>query len=771
MKKLLVSLFLLVTFANPLAADDWGNARWITSAEQQVDSINTWIAFRKDVSLKKVPTEVMAQIAVDSKYWLWINGQMVVFEGGLKRGPSPEDTYYDVVNIAPYLKKGENQIAVLVWYFGKNGFSHKSSGKAGLLFRLKGTGIELESDASWACRIHPAYQTAGRPYPNYRLPESNIRFEAEKDMVGWQTAKAEKYALQSSKELGTAGVAPWNKLVKRPIPFWKDFGVKTMDFVRKSANEQLDSVIVQLPYNLQMTPVLEVEDSEGGNLISITTDHSFAGGTSNIRAEYVTKKGSQEYESLGWINGQKLILVLPKHIKINKVAYRETGYDADPIGHFSCDDEFYMRFWEKGLRTIYVNMRDTYFDCPDRERAQWWGDVVLLMSECFYTYSTSVHALMRKGIYELVNWQKADGVLYAPIPSGNSDSELPGQTLASIGYYGFWNYYMNTGDEQTIRDVYPAVKKYLRLWTQDDIGLTDIRKGGWMWGDWGDHRDIRLLYAGWHHLALNAAAHMADLLGYSEDAVSYRATMEAIKCGFNQCWNGYAYRHPSYQKETDDRAQALAVLTGIAGKEKYEYLLELFKSQKHASPYMEKYVMEALFQMGEGVYALQRTHERFQYMVNHPSYSTLFEGWDIGEKGFGGGTVNHAWSGGALTVISQYLCGVEPLKPAYAVFKIEPVPASFKEASIEIPTVSGRIASSFRIEGDACTMHITVPQKTEAVLYVPVLSRNAISINGKIVTEKQYRAEDIFRKETKEACLLKAGKYIVVFPAVGFLQQ
>jgi hypothetical protein len=27
----------------------------------------------------------MTKIAVDSKYWLWVNGQLVVREGGLKR--------------------------------------------------------------------------------------------------------------------------------------------------------------------------------------------------------------------------------------------------------------------------------------------------------------------------------------------------------------------------------------------------------------------------------------------------------------------------------------------------------------------------------------------------------------------------------------------------------------------------------------------------------------------------------------------------------------
>ena len=100
---------------------------------------------------------------------------------------------------------------------------------------------------------------------------------------------------------------------------------------------------------------------------------------------------------------------------------------------------------------------------------------------------------------------------------------------------------------------------------------------------------------------------MAEELGYTEDATLFRSTMERVKEGYNKCWNGYAYRHPSYQESTDDRVQALAVISGIADETKYKRILNLFKTQFHASPYMEKYVMEALFVMGEGEYALERT--------------------------------------------------------------------------------------------------------------------------------------------------------------------
>lgn len=74
---------------------------------------------------------------------------------------------------------------------------------------------------------------------------------------------------------------------------------------------------------------------------------------------------------------------------------------------------------------------------------------------------------------------------------------------------------------------------------------------------------------------------------------------------------------------------------------------------------MEKYVFEAMMLMGYEKEAIARHEKRFAYMVNHPDYTTLFEGWGIGKDGFGGGTVNHGWSGGGLVVCSSiYLRGI-----------------------------------------------------------------------------------------------------------------
>lgn len=78
--------------------------------------------FCKQADVDKVPGQAIARIAVDSKYWLWINGEPVVFEGGLKRGPNPTDTYYDEIDIAPWLKQGKILLLYLCGISGKTDF-------------------------------------------------------------------------------------------------------------------------------------------------------------------------------------------------------------------------------------------------------------------------------------------------------------------------------------------------------------------------------------------------------------------------------------------------------------------------------------------------------------------------------------------------------------------------------------------------------------------------------------------------------------------------
>lgn len=712
-------------------------ASWISANLEKQDTVNVWTAYRKSFAVNKLPKSAKAKIAVDSKYWLYVNGKMVVFEGGLKRGPNPKDTYYDEVDLAPYLQKGENHIAIQVWYFGKHGFSHNSSGKAGLFFDLKSETFSLKSDKSWKVKRQQEYLTAGNPIPNFRLPESNILYDARKAEKDWYLPEFKASDYQEAIELGQEGIAPWNKLHKRPIPLFKDFGLKSFsneDIIRRG-----DTLICKLPYNMQFTPYVEM-DAPGGQHVKFLTDNYviYNGSAENVRAEYISKDGVQNYESPGWINGHYLYIVAPREVNFKAIKYRETGYHTEFTGSFHSDDLFFNKLWEKARRTLYITMRDSYMDCPDRERAQWTGDAVLEAEEAFYALDVKSHGLAKKWLYEVVNWQKEDGAIFSPAPAGNWDKELPDQVLATIGYYGIWTYYLHTGDKKILADLYPKIQTYLKLWEKYPDGLVKLRAGGWQWGDWGHNKDMLLLYNLWYYLAIKGNYLMALELGKAADAKQFQQEMDVMAKSFNErFWKNGQYRDPDYKEKTDDRVHALAVLADIAKPEQYADIQKVLAEQEHASPYMEKYVFEAMFKMKLPTEALQRHKKRFSPMVNNDYFTTLFEGWGIGADGFGGGTVNHAWSGGGLTILSSQVCGIQPISPGYKTFAVHPQMGSITEASANVPAVVGDINIQIKENSNDQSIKIIVPAGSKARLFLPKKQLKEVNINGKALIQSE----------------------------------
>jgi len=743
------------------------SANWIT-----VDSLpdpvlpNLWIAFRRSFDLESVPTEALCRIACDSKYWLYVNGKMIVFEGGLKRGPTPNDTYYDVVDLSSSLQKGRNTIAVLLWFWGKQGFSHVNSGKPGLLFDASTNGengLRLCSDSNWKAALYSAIpegitapnvtersskhppvsfdttgvqtdwreKTAGAyelvtqgEQPNCRLPEWNIRFDARYDFDGdWKAVDFNDTTWKSAVELGVPDktpVAPWGRLYKRLVPLFKDYGYS--DYLN---NQEIPTVSdgtpieCRLPYNCHVTPYLKIE-ARAGQTIYMQTDDYKGGGENNVRSEYVTKDGVQEFETLGWMNGHTMIYTIPKGIKIISLKYRQTGYNSEFSGGFRCDDEFYNNFWKKAVRTLYVTMRDTYCDCPDRERSQWWGDAVNELGEAFYAMDRRADLIPKKGFYEIARFQRPDNVMYSPVPDGNWSTELPAQILAVIGTKGLGTYSFFSGDATTAQDIYPAIRKYLSIWQFDEDGLVIVRNGDWSWGDWGEDIDLRPLMNCWFALALKQAIELAGQLNFPEDVERYQTQLTSLEKNFNRVfWTGKDYRDPNYTGHSDDRTNAMAVIAGFAEADKYPLLREHFRQEKHASPYMEKYVLEALCMMGYADDALARLKERFFKMISHPFYTTLWEGWGIGAEGYGGGTTNHAWSGGGLTCLAQYIVGLQPTRPAFREFRLAPQLGCLNDVELKSETIYGSIEIKYRRQPESFMVEIIVPEGTEGIFGVP----------------------------------------------------
>ena len=695
-------------------------AQIITTTEKIADG--DWQCFHKEFTLF-APKSAELKISADTKYWLWLNGELVVREGNLKRGPTPTDSYCDVLTDMDGLKFGKNEVVVLVQYYGRNSFSHRVTATPGLYFDLTTSLDHIVSDDSWkAVRYDAMWQPPMehdlKGFRKYRLAGANVGYDARKALDFSKKVDDENWpnAVVVAREK-----SDWGELVARPVPMW--WWSELRDY--ENISEKEGAIVGKLPYNAQVTPYLKIR-AKGGEVIKIVTDDYWIGKARSFYTQYIAREGEQEFETPIWTNGHEVLYYVPEGVEVVELKYRESGYDSNILGSFECDDEFCNKLWEKAKRTLYVNMRDTYMDCPDRERGQWWGDLVIELGQASYVFDERAHLLTRKAIYELMMHQREDGTIYSPT-SNWYRQELPCQMLAAVGEYGFNTYYMQTGDSETLDDVYARVKRYLiDVWNPSNEEFVDVRKGGWFWGDWGTNIDHEILQQCWYAIALRGFAEQGRITGHGSDAIYAEQGYDRMLSTFDSVyWNEkmQCYRSSSYTDQPDDRAQAMAVLAGFVPQEKYEIIRNFFKKHYQSSAYMEKYVLEALCKMGYYEDALARMEKRFGEMVSAP-YTTLWEGWEYtGGRGMkyksGHGTYNHAWSGGGLIILSQYIAGIAPIAPKFEKFSVEPNLATLNYVKSKVPTVYGFIEMYAKKQGGALEIALTVPSGTTAEVRLP----------------------------------------------------
>lgn len=765
---------------------DW-KGKWIWCDDEA--QVGQWVSLRKNFSLMTVPHQVMARISVDSKYWMWINGKMVLFEGGVKTGENKTDMYYDYEDIASYLQVGLNTIAVLAVYFGKSSYGFKDSGQPGFFFDAEfpenslTVGMRLVSDSSWKAIKHPAYETvtSGDPNPwngvipkpgdvaNYRLSEPSIQYNARKEIKGWEMPEFYDMAWSSAKEIAQAGQAPYNGMIRRPIPqlkveeivkFTKDGRDGTRIWKEEVADASQNILYtIRNRTNIQGTPYLKIDaKEEEGKKIVIWTDAWYDINGVSVSHNYITKSGLQEWEAYGWMNGWDVYFEVPKDIKVVELGFRPSSYDTKAKGRFQTDDSQINRLYQMCYDTLLVTMRDTYMDCPTRERAQWWGDAVNEMQMACYAMDENAALLYKKTLNQTIHWTNEDGVLPTTASNPKDWFELPMQNLA--GVHSFWQYYMYTGDQQPLKEGYDILLQYLKKWKLQQNGLVEHRfvEGVWDWMDWGENADAPVIENAWYYIAAKNMLCVAKELKKAQEDVDWlERRMSGIKHAFKPVfWKEEckAYYAQTDNQQPDDRANALAVYAGLADQREYEDIKTVLMTVKNASPYMEKYVLEALYMMGYDKDAMNRTKERFGKMLDY-GYPTLWEFWNPEQ-----GTKNHAWAGASLSMNYLFHIGIKPLTPAYNTFRVRPQMATLKEIQAMVPTPNGKIvANIYKNVDDTVKLSVCIPEKCKnAEICIPrcpgyetevYLSNVCIYQKGKASLQN-----DSVKYKTEDACYI-----------------
>jgi hypothetical protein len=318
--------------------------------------------------------------------------------------------------------------------------------------------------------------------------------------------------------------------------------------------------------------------------------------------------------------------------------------------------------------------------------------------------------------------------MFAPAPANYK--ELPVQVLAAVGEYGVLRYYRNTGDVALLQQCYPAIKSYLlNVWQTNSQGLVIHRVGQWDWEDWGDNIDPPLLDNTWYLLALDAAAEIAPLVGQPSDAALYSSRAQGIRNQYNASfWTGAGYRSSTYTGETDERGNAMAVLAGLTSPSQAAALRIVLINDQNCSPYMEKYVLEALFRLGYPDDALARMRSRYSAMISN-STNTLWELFPAT------GGFNHGWSSGPLGLLDEDVAGITATSPGFATFDVRPVlGTTLSRADAAVPSPYGLISISAARDAVDYRLSVRVPPGSSGHAFQPIsgglLSGAALSIDG-----------------------------------------
>lgn len=145
---------------------------------------NSFVLFRREVTLPAAPVRATGWISADSRYRLTVNGVRVQW------GPAPCDPRtleLDPVDITDLLRPGPNVLGAEVLFYGR-GDGTWVAGKPGLILRLDlvladGSEVQITTDATWQCRIDRAHPPG--QYARWYLRALQETFDARLHPYGW----------------------------------------------------------------------------------------------------------------------------------------------------------------------------------------------------------------------------------------------------------------------------------------------------------------------------------------------------------------------------------------------------------------------------------------------------------------------------------------------------------------------------------------------------------------------------------------------------------
>ncbi len=739
--------------SDKLLTQRW-SAHWITCPGVSQYDYGVY-HFRKTISMNSQPASFIINISADNRYRLFVNGEPVCW------GPARGDInhwYYETVDIAPFLREGENTLAAVVWNFSPFTPGAQMTLRTALIVQGNTPAEEIvNTDHTWKVFKNPAYS----PSTDY-LQDVGCTDAVDASLYPWGWEKTgypdgnwmDARRTGRGQPYGNGSGYDWI-LYPRDIPMMEETVTRMATIRRGEGISVPESFLkgqspITIPTNKKVSFLIDQS-----HLTSAFPEIIVSGGKkSNIKITYSEglykdriKANRNEVEGktmIGFVDKfypdggndrlfrplwfrtyryvQVEIETKDEPLTIKDIYGMYTAYPFKENGSFQSDEPLHQKVWEVGWRTARLCAHETYFDCPYYEQLQYVGDTRI--QALISLYVDGDDRLMRKAI-KMFDWSRSyEGITTSRYPS-RVPQYIPPYSLYWINMVH--DYWMHRDDREFVNSCMSTVKTILE-WYAHKINPQTGMLGAvphWNFTDWPKEWPWNSeqpsggvppggISGGSSILSLQLAYTLKDAIalmnefGENDLALRYEKLYASLcENTWKRCWDNERKLFADDLKRTSysQHANIMGILSDAVPAEIQQDLFERLDTDPtliQATFYYRFYLFRAL----------KKTGLAGQYTsMLKPWYDML----DIGLTTFAeepepSRSDCHAWSACPLYDFLSTVCGIEPAEPGFRSVKIEPQLGVLKQINGKVPHSKGSISVDLKKGKKGLTGKIILPE-------------------------------------------------------------
>lgn len=721
-------------------------AKWITYPTAGLKNYEVF-HFRKRFQLETVPKSFVVHISADSRYKFFINGKMI----GL--GPARSDLahwYFDTYDLAPYLNKGENILAALIWNQGEYNALSQHSYRTGLI--MQGNSAQeaiINTDERWKVFKDTAYTpivfkpSDPRLFWQYYVAGALDSVRAAVYPWNWEKAGFNDSDWRSAKNSGNGtpdGIENhnWWNLTPRPVAFLQSTAER-FAALRKSSG-----VIVPLTFPASPSPISIPANSKA--LLLLDTKYEATGyphlivskgNNSIVKISYAeTLLDIEKNNPYKWhktnrneIEGKKFVgvydvfvpdggngrLFTPLWMRvfryvqveietkdeplvIDDLSYDLTRYPFRNEANFSTSDPLHQKIAEACLRTVQLASQETYID-PYYEQMQYIGDTRI---EALYAYYHFKDDRLTRNAINQFNWSRSpEGITMSRYPS-----ELPQYTpLFSLCWMLMINdYWMLRNDEKFSKSFIPGMLNVL-AWYESKINdegmIGDLPYLDFLDSQYDRDKILNSSksksltpYSLFFVYTVQQLKPFFKHFGKTAEIAHFEKIAEAVRQNvIRKCYDPakHLFAENPEKKFFSQHSNIMAVLTGCGSPLQQKQLMQKVLSDTsliQVSLYFKFYEFAALKQIGMGSEILNQMGD-WKAMLNNGM--NTFSEWLIDPR-----SDCHSWSAYPAYYFLNTIAGIQPRSPGFKTVSVQPNLGTLTIADATMPHRLGNINAHYQ---------------------------------------------------------------------------